>query len=269
MATFVKNWPNGDTLTLITSANDISVTSDQNLTGADREMTIQVKTTNVGDKVTRDVLVKQQFLDTRSYYVDNYGLKTYFDLADTPIANFCTSGAVSSQITINGTAVFKTFITELFFGQGYSGITSIPDFFLYNLDKLQTLDISALKNITGTGNRFLQGCALLSDIDLSDFSSLSTIGEYFGYGGSFTPSSSIKQVTLPKNVTSIGQRFLGKATSNPVLETVTCLATTPPTLGSAPFFNNIPLEIRVPAGSVNTYKNATNWNVYANIITAI
>lgn len=269
MAVFTKYWPNGDALTLTTGAGGVSVLSDPNLTGSNREMNIQVRTTNVGDKVTRDVLVKQQFLDTRSYYVNNYGSKKYFDLLDTPIANFCTSGALSSQITINGTAVFKTFITELFFGQGYSGITSTPDFFLYNLNSLQALDISSLKNITGTGNRFLQGCVLLSDIDLSDFSSLSTIGEYFGYGGSDAPGTSIKQVTLPKNVTSIGKSFLGKIPGNPVLETVTCLATTPPTLGPLHFYNNIPLEIKVPAGSVNVYKNATNWNVYANIITAI
>ena len=59
MATVTKQWGNGDPLTLVTSAGGIAVTSAENLTGADREMTIRVQTTNQGTKAFQDVLIKQ------------------------------------------------------------------------------------------------------------------------------------------------------------------------------------------------------------------
>ena len=59
MAVYQKSWPNGDTLTLETSAGGISVTSDENLTGSDREMVIELQTTNQGGKATDSFTVKQ------------------------------------------------------------------------------------------------------------------------------------------------------------------------------------------------------------------
>lgn len=59
MATVTKQWENGDLLTLVTSAGGIAVTSAENLTGEDREMTIRVQTTNQGTKAFQDVLIKQ------------------------------------------------------------------------------------------------------------------------------------------------------------------------------------------------------------------
>ena len=51
------------------------------------------------------------------------------------------------------------------------------------------------------------------------------------------------------------------------LQKVTCLATIPPTLGGKGNFdntNNCP--IYVPSASLNAYKTATNWSVYASRI---
>lgn len=59
MATVTKEWTNGDLLTLVTSAGGIAVSSAENLTGADREMTIRVQTTNQGAKAFQDIPIKQ------------------------------------------------------------------------------------------------------------------------------------------------------------------------------------------------------------------
>ena len=48
------------------------------------------------------------------------------------------------------------------------------------------------------------------------------------------------------------------------LESITCLATTPPTLGTKVFDGTNDSPIYVPSGSVNAYKNA--WPQYANRI---
>lgn len=59
MAIITKNWPNGDKLTLDTVGGAISVTSDQNTTGADRQMDIIVKTTAGTPQQTKTVTVVQ------------------------------------------------------------------------------------------------------------------------------------------------------------------------------------------------------------------
>lgn len=94
MATVTKNWTNGDLLTLITSAGGIAVSSAENLTGADREMTIRVQTTNQGTKAFQDVLIKQNkmVIVEDGYWVHkDTGVKTYFG-AD---ASFISNGVMS------------------------------------------------------------------------------------------------------------------------------------------------------------------------------
>ena len=75
----------------------------------------------------------------------------------------------------------------------------------------------------------------------------------------------LANITFPAGVTSIGKRAFSGCFS---LATVTCLATTPPTLGETVFYRCDALtEIRVPAGSVDAYKAA--WSAYADKIVAI
>lgn len=94
MATVTKEWTNGDLLTLVTSAGGIAVSSDENLTGEDREMTIRVQTTNQGAKEFQDVLIKQNkmVIVEDGYWVHkDTGVKTYFG-AD---ADFINNGVMS------------------------------------------------------------------------------------------------------------------------------------------------------------------------------
>lgn len=76
---------------------------------------------------------------------------------------------------------------------------------------------------------------------------------------------SLTSINIPEGVTSIGNNAFAYCTS---LTNVTCLATTPPSLGTDVFKNSSALtEIRVPAGSVDDYKAA--WSAYADKIVAI
>jgi hypothetical protein len=87
-------------------------------------------------------------------------------------------------------------------------------------------------------------------------------GGMFGY-------SSIQRITIPANVTEIGNGCFYACRNL----TVTCLPTTPPTLvknnnENYTHFGMVP-SIKVPAASLEAYKTATGWSTWAGNITAI
>ena len=117
------------------------------------------------------------------------------------------------------------------FAEG-SQLTEIPYFCFASNKALTAIEIPPL--VTTLGESVFEGCALAN-------------------------------ITFPAGVTSIGKRAFSGCFS---LATVTCLATTPPTLGETVFYGCDALtEIRVPAGSVDAYKAA--WSAYADKIVAI
>lgn len=84
--------------------------------------------------------------------------------------------------------------------------------------------------------------------------------EDFAFGG----MSALTEITIPSTVTNIKyQAFY----ADRALEGITCLATTPPTLGSDVFGNTNNCPIYVPSESVDAYKTA--WSQYADRIQAI
>lgn len=84
--------------------------------------------------------------------------------------------------------------------------------------------------------------------------------EDFAFGG----MSALREITIPSTVTNISyQAFY----ADRALQGITCLATTPPTLGSDVFGDTNNVTIYVPAESVDTYKTA--WSQYADRIQAI
>lgn len=77
----------------------------------------------------------------------------------------------------------------------------------------------------------------------------------------------IKQITIPDTVTEIGDSAFLVCRQ---LESITCLAATPPALGiDALYTDTAGPTIKVPAASVAAYKAADGWKDYANYIVAM
>lgn len=100
-------------------------------------------------------------------------------------------------------------------------------------------------------------------------SGVTQVGAQFGYR-----LVNLENVDLPASVTSIGDYFLGGTSGDTSLMkrlTLYCRATTPPTLGSSPFFNRNydKITIYVPGESVQTYRSANGWGTMASSIRAI
>lgn len=123
---------------------------------------------------------------------------------------------------------------------------------------LQTLKLP--QGVTGIGDKSFTAFTALKSVVLPD--GLTSIESY-----AFLYCSALTSITLPASLTSIGYRAFRYCES---LKTVTCLAATPPGLGTEAFGNCDALTaIQVPAASVDDYKAAQYWNYYADKIVAI
>ena len=144
-----------------------------------------------------------------------------------------------------------------------SGMASIPEGMFMSSSSLTGITIP--DDVTSIGAVAFSDCSGLADITIPD--KVTSIGARAFYGCSLT------DITIPAGVTSIGQTAFQNCSS---LETVTMLGSTPPTLGvsssgttahfdGCKFKNEGTKGIKVPSGSVDTYKNA--WTEWANYIT--
>lgn len=138
-----------------------------------------------------------------------------------------------------------------------SGVTSIGDFAFVGCSAMTSVTIDDAPVTIGYGA--FQGCSSLNTLDLGN--NTISIGE-----DAFQDCSSLAiNLTIPSSVSSIGDNaFYGCP-----LVSVTCLATTPPTIGeySEPFDGNY--SIYVPCESLYTYLSSTGWSGYSNRIRPI
>lgn len=136
-------------------------------------------------------------------------------------------------------------------------VTSIGSQAFFGCTGLTSINIP--NNVTSIGNQAFQDCSGLTSVTLS-----TSITEMPWCG--FQACSGLTEVTIPSGVTNVKYGCFNRCTG---LKTVTVEAVTPPALGDRVFeFVNL-TSIRVPSGSVNSYKTATGWKNYYNIITEI
>ena len=190
-----------------------------------------------------------------------------------------TSVTIPNTVTIIDTYAFQscTGLTSITIP---NSVTSIGNQCFYNCNKLTSVTIP--DSVTTIGGYAFSGCSGLTSVTIGN--SVTTIGnKAFGASG-------LTSVTIPDSVTTIGSEVFYRCTDLtsvtignsvttignncfyfcPLLASVTCTATTPPTIYSATF-NGVPTTcpIYVPSESVETYKAANIWSDRADYIQAI
>jgi len=146
-------------------------------------------------------------------------------------------------------------------GATYTGTNAANIVYIEHLGGNSTLQTLKLpQGVTGIGDESFIAFTALKSVVLPD--GLTSIKSY-----AFLHCSALTSITLPASLTSIGFRAFRNCRS---LKTVTCLAATPPGLGTDAF-ENCPanLQIRVPSESVDAYQAASEWSNYADKIKAI
>jgi hypothetical protein len=139
------------------------------------------------------------------------------------------------------------------FNTGHTG-SSMPD----GLNKIVSFALPDV--VTSIDNYAFRDCTNLALISLPE--GLTSIRSL-----AFFECTNLAQIELPAGITSIDPAAFNGCSN---LALVTCLATTPPTLGRGVFgYTHSTLRIEVPAGSVDAYKAAENWSAYADRIFAI
>jgi len=168
-----------------------------------------------------------------------------------------------TSVTI-GTGV--TSIGYMAFGYCYAltsvtipdSVKSINESTFFNCSGLTSVTIGT--GVTSIGYGAFKNCSSLTGITIPN--SVTSIDN-----SAFENCSGLTSVTIGNSVTSIGRFVFNNCTG---LTSFTCLATTPPTLGVYALDNtNENLKIFVPAASVDTFKNASEWKKYADRILAI
>ena len=137
-----------------------------------------------------------------------------------------------------------------------SSVTSIGGQAFSGCSSLTSIEIPS--SVTSIGNSAFSDCSSLTSIKIP--SSVTSISQY-----AFSGCRSLTSIEIPSSVTSIGSNVFRSCSS---LTKITIKATTPPSLGSRAIPSNV-TKICVPAESVETYKTASGWSTYSNIISAI
>ena len=158
----------------------------------------------------------------------------------------------SSAITYN-----EITLTDLVSVEIMDCVTSIGVYAFLNCSGLTSCTIGS--GVTSIGDAAFYQCSGLTSIDIP--SGVISIDNY-----AFDYCTGLSSVVIGSGVTKIGSSAFRDCSG---LTEVTINATTPPTLGGSAFINTNNCPIYVPSGSVDTYKAASGWSMYANRIQAI
>lgn len=190
--------------------------------------------------------------------------------------------AFQNRINVSFPAGLKSIGSGAFSGQRFAGITFNDDleeigrecFFFANMpfqitlpSQLRKVEYRAFLHCGLEGELVMpENCLSLGDEAFAEnnFSSI-TLPSKLEYipAGEFI-GNPITSVTIPKYVSYIGRR----AFECPTLQTVVCLAETPPTVNDGDPFNGVYKDkcvLEVPEKSVELYRNTPVWNTFKNI----
>ena len=188
-----------------------------------------------------------------------------------------TEGIVGDCVTTIGESCFNQWVNVTSMTIS-SSVTTIGHDAFKNCEALPSLAIPS--GVTTIPSSMCNGCIRMASTNIP--SGVTSIGV-----DAYYDCLSLLNITIPASVTSIGDdAFRAEFYSAQSLEAerrammlnmnanrrVKVLATTPPTLGTGVFSiisgqNDIAsYPIYVPAESLESYKTATNWSVYANRI---
>lgn len=177
-----------------------------------------------------------------------------------------------------------------------SGVTAIPDGCFGNCASLESVTIpegvttigseaflncnlktlTLPESLTTLGNSAFQSNKMLEKIEIP--SKVTEIPQYC-----FSSCSLLESVTIPEGVTTIGYEAFGycnlKTLTLPstvakidggafrysyILQSITCNAATPPTLGDNAFSSGIMSDVKVPLASIAAYRKAYGWKDFSN-----
>ena len=138
------------------------------------------------------------------------------------------------------------------------GVTGLRDSCFFACKSLTSINVP--EGVTSLGASCFQGCSALAPITLPE--GVVSLG-----ASCFRSCTSLTSIILPESVVSLGGRCFQGCSA---LALATVLPATPPTIGTNVFLSvHTSFNIKVRPPYVNTYKIATNWKEYANIISAI
>ena len=132
-------------------------------------------------------------------------------------------------------------------------VTSIGEIFSFS----NISSISLPESVESLDFAFCE-CSSLTSVDLNSVSYI--------YEKAFYYCTSLTSITLPETIRSIGYYAFAGCSS---LTGITILANEPPALWQGSFDDSNDCPIYVPAGALNAYLNADNWDVYASRLRAI
>lgn len=134
-------------------------------------------------------------------------------------------------------------------------VTSIGASAFTNCDSLVSINIPS--SLTNIPNDCFNNCGALQEIIIP--SSVTSISY-----GAFQMCSGLTSINIPSGVTSIGSYAFAYCS---ILTSITCLATTPPTLGHYAFGDTNNCPIYVPQSSLSAYQSA--WSDYSSRLQGI
>jgi len=141
-----------------------------------------------------------------------------------------------------------------------NSITSIGDYCFYNFSGLTSVSLIGVTSIGSNGRQF-SSCKDLKDLEIRGTNLI--VPAYFVGGASLTA------ITLG-GISEISNAYgLGMGNTSASVRSLTMLDTTPPSIGATSISSYAPTVIYVPASAVDTYKTATYWKDYKDIIQAI